>query len=201
MLALAVRAPLRLRALLAVPAAIAALLGAALLVDAGGEAPGSRASFRLREIAEGVTATEAAGRAVLLSRTGDEVVAFLPGVPDAAMGRDVAIPCPGGRYWTEIRASIFAADGTKVGGPAPRGLDRYATTVRFDEVVVDTSKVIRGEGLQGPAPVLLAAGPEWERSVEQATIDGFCAADISATSSPGPGPRRTAPGWRRTAGR
>ena len=174
MLAVAAPAPLRLRALLAVPAAIAAVLVAALLGAGGSGTPSTRASFRLSDLPEGVTATEAAGKAVLLSRTGDQVLAFLPAVPEGAMGRDLAIPCPSGRYWTEIRASIFAADGSKVGGPAPRGLDRYAVTTRFDEVVVDTSTVVRGDGLQGSAPVLLPSGPEWERAHSQATILGFC---------------------------
>ena len=174
MLALAAPAPLRLRALLVVPAAIAALLVAALLVAGGSGSPASRASFRLSELAEGVTATDAAGRAVLLVRDGPEVTAFVPAIADVA-GHDVVVDCPNGKWLaSEIRGSIWTMEGDWHGGPAGRDLDRYPTTVRFDEVVVDTGTVIEGRGPRSSEPVLLPAGPAWDRAYEQATIRGFC---------------------------
>jgi cytochrome b6-f complex iron-sulfur subunit len=48
-------------------------------------------------------------------------------------------PCHGSRYnrWAEYR-----------GGPAPRGLDRFAVTIEDGRVVVDTSQVIEGPSRQ-----------------------------------------------------
>jgi cytochrome b6-f complex iron-sulfur subunit len=59
-------------------------------------------------------------------------------------------PCHGSRYnrWGEWQ-----------GGPAPRGLDRFAVEIRDGHVFVDTSAVITGPTRQSPALDQLPEGP------------------------------------------
>jgi hypothetical protein len=173
MIAVAAPAPLRMRALFAVPVVIVAVLLVALLVDSGAQVPDRLASFRLSDIDEGATPVVAAGKAVVLVRTGDDITALIPAVPDQN-GFDPIVRCPNGELWSEIRASAFTAGGHKVGGPAARDLDRYAVRVRWDEVLVDTSTILRGEGIQAPAPVPREATASWPRLFEQGTIRGLC---------------------------
>ena len=61
-------------------------------------------------------------------------------VPDCTSSQWFECPCHGSRYnrWGEYR-----------GGPAPRGMDRFATRVADDgALVVDTSTIIEGPSRQ-----------------------------------------------------
>ncbi len=59
-------------------------------------------------------------------------------VPWCASAQWFECPCHGSRY---------SRVGEKKGGPAPRGLDRFAVSVENGNVFVDTGKVIQGPAL------------------------------------------------------
>lgn len=58
---------------------------------------------------------------------------------------DDASPNPDVVFVDPCHFSTFARDGHKVGGPAPRGLDRYAVTISAGRVLVDRAVIIPGE--------------------------------------------------------
>ena len=144
----------------AVVAMVAALL-VALLVgtvaltrdDTGPGAPAAASPGRvvvaLASIPQGVTAARLGGHHVFYVRVGDDVTVFL----------DRAQHLPGERLWWCLPAYVFQApthgetfapDGTRLGGPARRGLDRFAARVRGRTLVVRLDTLVKGALVSGP---------------------------------------------------
>ena len=134
---------------------VALLVGTIALTrdDADTRAPASVASDRvavaLASIPQGVTASTVGGRQVFFVRVGDDVTVFL----------DRAQHLPGERLWwcptthtfrAPTHGEWFAADGTRLGGPARRGLDRFAARVRGRTLVVRLDTLVKGAVVLGP---------------------------------------------------
>ncbi|MFM8781256.1 MAG: ubiquinol-cytochrome c reductase iron-sulfur subunit, partial [Gemmatimonadota bacterium] len=50
------------------------------------------------------------------------------------------------RLYCPKHKSTFTANGTKIQGKSPRSMDRYAIRLEEGKLVVDTAKVIEGDG-------------------------------------------------------
>jgi hypothetical protein len=100
----------------------------------------------LASVPQGVTGHTVAGYEVILSRTGDEVLAFLSGTPRAAGSGDSLYWCESIDLFLELplSGSEFSRDGHRVGGPAPRDLDRAAVTIAGDDLRLDLGNVTLG---------------------------------------------------------
>lgn len=161
------RSPAR-RLLLAavVLSALAGLTGVAVFV-VGSNPPGPVVEMPLADIDEGVTPVVVNGTGVILVREGDAVIAFSAATIRTARMGDQLHYCTQAELFIESSGySTFGLDGTKSGGPAPRNLDRFETTIRDDTLALNLDEVIIGAAPDGtPAqdqtPYRLRAGQEW----------------------------------------
>lgn len=129
---------------------VVALVVAGLALLRGGSAPtparrgGDAVVLDLDDIPEGVSADAFRGTPVFLVRDGGKLTVFLSD-PHRLPGDRELWWCPAERvFGSPAYAEVFVADGRKLGGPAPRGLDRFAATVDDGIVTVALDEIERG---------------------------------------------------------
>jgi hypothetical protein len=108
---------------------------------------------------------EVAGVAGILVHAGGRTRVLLPRDPK---GDPVAYCRKSRTFVSQLYGSSFALDGTKLGGPAPRGLDEYRVHERRDgRLVVETDHIVKGEGHAYPVSHSVAwhenltIAPDW----------------------------------------
>jgi hypothetical protein len=122
----------------------------------------------LSSIPQGVSARTVAGRTVFLERDGDRVTTFLTDVHHLP-GEHTLWYCPEQHVFAApTHAETFDEAGAIVGGPAQRGLDRFATTVEDGTVTVHLRDIVRGgtdhsrsSSAAAAAAAAAAAGVAW----------------------------------------
>lgn len=128
----------------------------------------------LRSIPEGISARAIGERRVFLERDRNHVSTLLTS-PHGTPGLDALWWCPTERVFMDpIRAGAFDQSGAIIGGPASRGLDRFATTVNDGTVTVDLRHVVKGSSVRHdvtPAPGLTTAA--WDTGP-----DSFCSMPV-----------------------
>jgi nitrite reductase/ring-hydroxylating ferredoxin subunit len=141
-------------------------VGAVLVVPAAmvtpSRSPGAGdVEIPLSAVPAGVSARTVGARPVFLVRRGSSVTAFLTNVHHIP-GEHVLWWCPNEQLFVSpTHAEAFDADGTVIGGPTQRGLDRLATTSEAGSVTVHTRRVMLGSTVRrdrSPAPGLGAVG-------------------------------------------
>ena len=139
-------------------------------VRAGSGHEGTR--INVDHIPQGVTPMSIDGLAAMVSRVGDDFIVFAGSSPRPwdALGWCADVK----KFVTIPTDSAFDRFGTKLWGPAPRSLDRFASKRDGDDLVVLTSVVeyhdYRGEPTGPDSDVLpdrrlLAYSPQWAENV------------------------------------
>jgi cytochrome b6-f complex iron-sulfur subunit len=88
------------------------------------------------------------------------------------------------RFECPCHGSIYNVIGEYIGGPAPRGMDRFAISIHDDHVMVDTSAVVEGPPrgvLTGPSE---ASGPSCVAGSAEAGTRGGAGSSASPEASP-----------------
>jgi Rieske Fe-S protein len=161
-----------------VVAAVVAVVVALALTDPGTT---SGTSVRFDRVPEGLSFVEVEGTIVWLDRDGDEVTA-LADDPNHLPG-EALWWCPHDEVFIGPRhGEIFDGDGVRAGGPARRGLDRYATSVAGRTLTVDLDDREPGSG-EFRSGVELTGGPEWD-----AGVGSFCQDAVRSPRSVDPDP-------------
>jgi nitrite reductase/ring-hydroxylating ferredoxin subunit len=112
------------------------------------------ATLPLDAIAQGVTAWRLGRTPVFFVRDDDHVTVFISSAQHLP-GETTLWWCPNEQvFYSPTHAERFAPNGTVLGGPAKRGLDRYETRMRGNTVTIDRRTIVRGEPSKGDSPLL-----------------------------------------------
>jgi Rieske Fe-S protein len=137
-------------------------------------------TLSLARIPEGVSARVVDGVPLFIVRRGDHVTAFLARTNH--LSGEQLWWCPAeGVFASPAHSEIYTEDGVAIGGPAPRGLDRAAVTVRGATVHVNPHLVSPGpwrweQGAQAQTPPSTSVGDD----PAVAWSSGFCRDPVKA---------------------
>jgi hypothetical protein len=107
-------------------------------------------SVPLKSIPDGVSTRSIDGRPVFLERHGDDVTTFIADPHHLPDGREMWW-CSNEKLFVAPKyGDFFNADGSAAGGPPPRGLDRFKTTVKGDTATVHLQDLVRGSTTRHP---------------------------------------------------
>jgi hypothetical protein len=148
-----------------------ALLAAGMLtasvVSFARSAPAERTAVPLASIPQGVSAHVVDGFAAVAVRTGESVTMLVGGT---ARGEVLAYCAPSPRFPDGVLieprgGSAFDLAGKKLGGPAPRGLDRFPAQIDGDRVLVDASHPVLAPPIAVGATPTAAFTPRFSPTV------------------------------------
>lgn len=139
-------------------AALAALAGILVARSAGAR------GFPVDQLKQGVNAANLQITPMFVIRQGNSAFALRPFSPD---GTDPVLWCPTqGFFESPVTGSKFSGvDGAYIAGPAPRGLDRYASSVVDGVLTVDPTKVEQGPPRATAAPASKLPPCDWKTAV------------------------------------
>jgi len=139
-------------------AALAALAGLLVARSAGAR------GYPVGQLKEGVNAANLQITPMFVVRDGSFAFAIRPFTP--AGGTDPVAWCPKqGFFEAWSTGAKFGVDGAYIAGPAPSGLDRYASTIVNGVLTVDPTKVDPGPP-RGPAtPATKLPTCDWSTAV------------------------------------
>lgn len=165
--------------MLAVLLTLVGAAGLSLVVSAARTNGGSAVTrMNLDHVAEGLTPVDLDGRAAVISRAGTDVIVFTGGTPRL---EDQLGWCPNSQTFAGTPSSAaYDKHGIKIGGPSPRSLDRFASHIDGDELVINTADIeyrdVKGNVMSPPAAEPnrqpLAYTPEWEANFR--LTPGWC---------------------------
>jgi len=146
-------------------AALAALAGLLVARSAGAR------GFPIDQLKPGVNAANLQITPMFVIRDRGGAIALRPFSPDGAT--DPVVWCPGqGFFESPVTGSKFSGvDGAYLAGPAPSGLDQYASTVVGGVLTVDPTKVIPGARRTFSAPAHKLPPCDWKTAVVPPGVD------------------------------
>jgi len=139
-------------------AALAALAG--ILVARSGGVRG----FPIDQLKQGVNAANLQITPMFVIRDRTYAFAIRPFSPD---GTDPVVWCPGqGFFESPVTGSKFSGvDGAYIAGPAPRGLDRYASTIVNGVLTVDPTRIDSGPPRGKAVPATKLPPCDWAKAL------------------------------------
>jgi hypothetical protein len=139
-------------------AALAALAGLLVARSAGAR------GFPVDQLKQGVNAANLQITPMFVIRDRTYAIAIRPFSPGAT---DPVVWCPGeGFFESPVTGSKFSGvDGAYIAGPAPRGLDRYASTVVDGVLTVDPTKVDPGPPRTQAVPATKLPPCDWKTAI------------------------------------
>jgi hypothetical protein len=131
-------------------------------------------SVPLKSIPDGVSTRSIDGRPVFLERHGDKVTTFIADPHHLPDGREMWW-CPNEELFVAPRyGDFFNADGSAAGGPPPRGLDRFKTTVKGGTATVHLPDLVRGSTTRHPLDQAMFETPIGAENSWDTNPGSFC---------------------------
>ncbi len=107
----------------------------------------------LASVPEGVASSRSGRTPIFVVRKGELVTIFISSAQHLPWETTLWW-CPNEQvFYSPTHGERFAPNGTVLGGPAKRGLDRYETRVRGNTVTIDRRAIVRGEPSKGGYPL------------------------------------------------